>query len=326
MINRRKFLRALGVGAITPTIVFSDEGPKPALKRSRWEMLFANQEMAFPTMKPVPSAWSNDTITAAWIGQATVLINFYGTRIITDPVFSERIGISILGVTTFGPKRLMAPAMSIEELGPIDLILLSHAHMDHLDLPSLQQFSRKIPIVAAKNTPDVLDGLGAETVIEMDWEEVRTVLDLEIEALQVKHFGWRFPWEVDRSRGNFNRRSFNAYRITKNGRTIVFGGDTARQEFFRDVGERHRSVDLAIMPIGAYDPWKQNHCNPEEALEMASHMNAKVIFPIHWGTFIQSDEPTNEPIERLQKAVERSSMALAVRSHGETWTLDPKSA
>ncbi|MCK7488982.1 MAG: MBL fold metallo-hydrolase [Anaerotruncus sp.] len=175
----------------------------PELKRSRWEMLFGSPDMASAAIKPTPANWSNDTITAAWIGHATVLINFYGTRIITDPVFSERIGIDLMGFTTLGPKRLVAPALSIEELGPIDLILLSHAHMDHLDLPSLREFKRDIPVVVAKNTPDVLDGLGLKTVVEMDWGDVQHVLDLEIEALQVAA-GWRFPWEVDRSRGNFN--------------------------------------------------------------------------------------------------------------------------
>jgi len=322
MTTRRKFLRALGVSAVAPATLLIGQDKQPELKRSRLEMLFGSPETAVPVHKPTPLLWSDETITAAWIGHATVLLNFYGTKIITDPVFSDRIGLNLLGLTTLGPKRLVAPALTFEELPPIDLILLSHAHMDHLDLTSLEKFERNIPIVMAKNTSDVVDNLGRKQVVEMDWGQTMQVLDLEIEALPVKHFGWRFPWEVDRSRGNWSGRSFNAYRMKKNGKTIVFGGDTAYQEYFKDLGERGHTVDLAIMPIGAYDPWVMNHCNPEEALAMASHMNAKVFFPIHWGTFIQSDEPTNEPIERLHAAIPESGMELALSAHGETWAME----
>jgi L-ascorbate metabolism protein UlaG (beta-lactamase superfamily) len=321
MISRRKFLRALGIGTFVPGTVLSRQSENhPGLKRSRWELLFANPETVISKHKPDPGSWSDSTITAAWIGHATVLINFFGTKIITDPVFSERIGINVLGLTTVGPKRLVAPALSFEELPPIDLILLSHAHMDHLDLPTIQRFDSKIPIVMAKNTSDVIDGLSFRTVIEMDWGENQKVLDVAFEAVQVKHFGWRFPWEEDRSKGNWDGRSYNAYVISKNGKKIFFGGDTAYQEFFLELAKRKIEVDLAMMPIGAYDPWIRNHCNPEQAIRMAEFIQARHLMPIHWGTFIQSDEPTNEPIERFRKAIATSTSKLALDSHGQTWT------
>lgn len=321
MSTRRKFLAALGLGVVAPRILVGQEA-HPELKRSRWDMLFGSHETVEPEFHPDPSIWRDDTLTAAWIGHATVLINFYGTWIITDPVFSERIGLNFLGLFTLGPKRLIAPALAWEGLPPIDLILLSHAHMDHLDIRSLSKFKRDIPVVMAKNTVDVVENMAWKEVHEMDWGEIAKVGDVEIEALEVKHFGWRYPWEEDRSRGNWNGRSYNAYLLSKNGRHIVFGGDTAHQEYFRRVGERGIGIDLALMPIGAYDPWIFNHCNPEQAVAMADQMNAKRIMPIHWRTFIQSDEATMEPIRRFKAALADQPDRIALEAVGQTWTMD----
>ena len=300
-------------------------GQERQLKRSRWDLIFGGGETTKPRFKPEPSTWSDNTITAAWIGHSTVLINFYGTKIITDPVFSNRIGLNILGLASIGPKRLVEPALTIDELPPIDLILLSHAHMDHLDLPSLAQFKTEIPLVLSKNNADVIDGLSKKEVHELDWGEKTSVCGIEIEALQVKHFGWRWPWEEDRSRGNWSGRSYNAYLLKKNDKYILFGGDTSLQDFFRVFGERGITVEVAMMPIGAYDPWIQNHCNPEQAVAMANQANAKYIFPMHWGTFIQSDEPAMEPIERFKKALNATPGRIALESHGQTWILPEKS-
>lgn len=306
----------LGIG-VPATLL----GQEKQLKRSRWDLIFGGGETTKPKFKPDPSKWEDSTITAAWIGHSTILINFYGTKILTDPVFSNRIGLNVLGLATFGPKRLVEPSLTIEELPPIDLILLSHAHMDHLDLPSLEKFNRDIPIVISKNNADVIDGLGSKEVHELDWGEKGTVRDIEIEAIQVKHFGWRMPWEEDRSRGNWYGRSYNAYLLKKNAKYILFAGDSAIQEFFAAVGERGISVELAMMPIGAYDPWIANHCNPEQAVQLAGQLNAKYILPMHWGTFIQSDEPTAEPIERFKKALAATPERIALESHGQTWLL-----
>jgi L-ascorbate metabolism protein UlaG (beta-lactamase superfamily) len=296
-------------------------GQERQLKRSRWDLIFGGGEATIPNFKPEPSTWSNNTVTAAWIGHSTVLINFFGTKVITDPVFSTRIGLNVLGLASIGPKRLVEPALTIDELPPVDLIILSHAHMDHLDLPSLEQFNRDIPIVISKNNVDVIDGLASKEVHELDWGEKITVCGIEIEAIQVKHFGWRMPWEEDRSRGNWDGRSYNAYLLKKNGKYIFFAGDTASQDFFKAIGDRGITVEIAMMPIGAYDPWIQNHCNPEQAIAMADQVNAKYIFPMHWGTFIQSDEPTQEPIERFKRALAATPERIALESHGQTWML-----
>ncbi|MBI4548261.1 MAG: MBL fold metallo-hydrolase [Ignavibacteriae bacterium] len=319
MLSRRTFLSALGLSLLRSSKLFSDQEQR---KRSWKDIIFSDHEIAPAPERPHPASWDNSGLTVSWIGHATVLINFFGTTIITDPVFSDRIGINILNLFIIGQKRLVSPALAFEGLPPIDVILLSHPHMDHLDLPTLRRFKRTIPIVMAKNTSDILWRRGWKHIHEVDWGETMIMAGVSIEALKVKHFGWRYPWEQDRSRGNWKGRSFNAYLLSKNGRNIVFGGDTAYHEYFKQLAERNISIDLAMMPIGAYDPWVFAHANPEQAVAMATHMNAAHILPIHWGTFTLSYEPTNEPIERLQNALTKHSPKLALERIGQTWKID----
>jgi len=316
MPSRRKFLSTLGLALASTQILLARDQRQ---RRTRWEMMTNDEPVQPPPLRPDPLVWDDSSITAAWIGHATVLINFFGTRIITDPVFSERIGLNVANLFTIGPKRLVAPAMAFEDLPPIDLILVSHAHMDHLDTPSLRKFDRSIPIVMAKNTVDLIEDIGFQAIYELDWGQWTEASGVRIEAMEVKHFGWRFPWENDRSRGSSEGRSYNAYLISKDGKNIVFGGDTAYHEKFKSLTERRISIDLAIMPIGAYDPWIHNHANPEQALEMTNHMGSYYMLPIHWNTFIQSEEPTAEPMERLHRAASHTPERIVLDRIGQTW-------
>jgi L-ascorbate metabolism protein UlaG (beta-lactamase superfamily) len=313
--SRRKFLTALGLSLAGAPLALKAEGTR----RTRWEMLTHDEEPVAPIHRPDPRQWSDDEITVAWIGHATVLINFFGTWIITDPVLLERIGLNVAGLFTVGPRRLVLPALTFEELPQIDLILLSHAHMDHLDIPTLRKFHRSTPIVIAKNTLDVVEDLGFQQLYELDWGEWTKAADVRIEALEVTHFGWRYPWEKDRSKGFHEGRSYNAYLLTKNGRSVLFGGDTAYHERFRVLKERDIPLELAIMPIGAYDPWIRAHASPEQALAMADQMGAYHVLPIHWSTFIQSEEPTSEPIERMKKAAAAQQDRIVIDAIGKTW-------
>ncbi len=318
MTTRRKFLAKIGLALLFVKQVFAQEGQR----RPRFmEMMLQHRDAADPAARPDPKSWDPSTITAAWLGHATVLLNFVGTTILTDPVFSDRIGVRILGLTTLGPQRLVNPPLQPEDLPPIDLILLSHAHMDHLDFPSLRRLNHATPVVMAKNTSDLLRQRGWSNVRELDWGETLSIAGVELEALQVRHFGWRFPWEQDRSRGAWNGRSFNAYRITKNGKHVVFGGDTAYQEYFKRLAERNIPIELAMLPIGAYDPWIHAHASPEQAVQMAEHMNARAILPLHWNTYTLSYEPQKEPIERLKAALQGNSPLLALDDTGKTWKM-----
>jgi L-ascorbate metabolism protein UlaG (beta-lactamase superfamily) len=248
----------------------------------------------------------------AWLGHATVLVDFYGIRILTDPVLGSHVGVS-LGIATIGPKRFVSPALTVHELPPIDMVLLSHAHMDHMDLPTLGRFPKNTFTVTAKDTLDVLSGTGLN-VTELAWNEHTTYRaphgELSIEAVEVKHWGQRWPSE--RSRG------YNGYVLRREGKALLFAGDTALTSAFNQI-KSLGPYEVAIMPIGAYRPWIWNHCTPEQAVEMANQAGAKYILPVHHQTFRLSDEPRNEPIERLVAALAREPERLALRQIGHTF-------
>lgn len=278
-----------------------------------------NREI-YPAFKPEPFNWSDEEISVAWIGHSTVYINFYGYRIITDPVLFAKVGIYMLGYI-YGPSRLTAPALTIEEIPKPDLILLSHAHMDHTDYKTLKEFTAMYPgeidCITAYNTADVTSSLEWKSQKEMDWGQELVTEHLRIKALEVRHFGWRYPWERDRSRGFMdNGRSYNAYILERNGKKILFGGDTAMTDLFKKSGE---SADIAIMPVGAYNPWLRNHCTPEEALQMAKDLNAEIFIPIHCNTLKQGMEPFHEPLTRLRKAHNDFGIKLGLDNIGQTY-------
>lgn len=272
--------------------------------------------------KPDISSWNDKKISLCWIGHSTFFVNFYGTKILTDPVFSNRIGLYAL-ITNLGPKRIVAPAVRAEEIPPPDLILLSHAHFDHLDYPTLKYFSEKYPhkitVITSYKTKDIFEELPFERIIELDWDESIEIKSLRVKAIQVKHFGWRYPWENDRSKGFKNGRSYNSYILEKNGKKILFAGDTAYTELFKPYSSEN--IEIAMMPIGAYNPWRFTHCNPEEALKMADDMNAKYFVPMHTRTFPHGREPFDEPNQWLKSSAPRYKTKIALYEVGETFTL-----
>lgn len=238
------------------------------------------------------------------LGHSSVLINLFGTIILTDPVLSDRVGIELFG-KTIGIDRYTSPILDVWDIPQPDIILLSHAHFDHTDLPTLRRFAAAYPdsitVVCAKNTRDVIDNLAWKRVHELDWDEELSLGITKIRGLEVVHNGWRCPWERDRANGyTSSGRSYNAYFIEQSGIKLVFGGDTA----FTATFERLRSdgVNVAMMPIGAYQGYESLHCTPEQALQMATAMNAEYIVPMHFGTFYQSNEEPHEPLERLLTA------------------------
>lgn len=261
-----------------------------------------------------------ERIWACWVGHSTVLIKLGEKWVLTDPVFADVVGLNILGLR-IGPRRILPPAITLEELPMPDVVLLSHAHMDHTDRWSLERLSSKWPsqisVITASNTLDVISDLPWKSCNEMDWGDCVSEGGITVRAHQVKHNGWRFPGERCRSNGyRKTGRSYNAYEIEYDGARIVFGGDTAYTTAFSHI---RPDVDLAVMPIGAYEGYSTHHCNPEEALAMTEMMRARAIMPIHHLTFKQSAEPIREPLHRLIKAVDHRRMHVAARLPGNTY-------
>jgi L-ascorbate metabolism protein UlaG (beta-lactamase superfamily) len=194
------------------------------------------------------------------------------------------------------------------------VVLLSHAHMDHLDLPTLRRFAGKVQTVTARDTGDLLNGVRLRDATALGWGEDATIRcaqgELRVEAFEVKHWGQRWPSEQP--------RGYNGYILRREGKALIFGGDTAFTPVFASLKSRG-PFEAAIMPIGAYRPWIRNHCTPEEALDMANAAGARYLVPMHHQTFKLSDEPMNEPIERLQAALEHEPERLALRQVGESF-------
>jgi L-ascorbate metabolism protein UlaG (beta-lactamase superfamily) len=312
-LSRRRFLQLSAVGAAgTAAWVSTSQQWTPKFIRERFSEIGLDVQQA--RHKPAPNKWSDQNITASWLGHSTVLINFYGLTILTDPVLFRRVGAD-LGFGTLGPKRRVAAALGSKEVPPVDLALLSHAHLDHFDMPSLKTLRPETKVVTAHRTADLLSGTKvAKNAKELSWGQKTVVKtghgEIEVEAFQVKHWGAR--WRHDTYRG------YNGYILSRGGKKVIFGGDTALCTGFSEIKNKG-PFELACMPIGAYNPWIYSHCNPEQAVRMANEAGAKHILPIHHYTFRFGRECCTEPIERLQEALKQEPERLALKEAGETF-------
>ena len=316
--NRRKWLRyslvgtgaAAGLGALW---FCTTDRRRPRFFR---QMIADTWHIPEPApAKPQPATWKDDQITLAWLGHATVLINFYGLKILTDPVFSDRVGLDFsLGVV--GPKRQMQPALRMLELPPVDLVLVSHAHYDHLDIPSLLKLEPNTQVVTAKDTSDIYEPTRFKNIVELGWGDRQNLRlakgAVEIQAFEVNHWGQRWP--------QAQPRGYNGYIIRRENIALLFGGDTAYTNTFDGI-RSHGPFEIGIMPIGAYNPWIKAHCTPEQAVEMANRAGARYLVPIHHRCFRLSDEPMEEPIQRFEAALAAEKERIALRNTGETFVL-----
>jgi L-ascorbate metabolism protein UlaG (beta-lactamase superfamily) len=261
---------------------------------------------------PAPERWADNAITLAWLGHATVLINFYGMRILTDPTFFPRIGVS-LGLGTLGPQRLIGCALTPDAVPDIDLLLVTHAHFDHLDTPSLAAVRGDPAVVMAQGTSDLLPRRRTAGIHELRWRESARIRsprgDAQVHAVEVRHWGARVQRDT--------WRGYTGFVVEREGRRLLIGGDTADTPVFRE----HRQLgpfDAAIMPIGAYDPWIRHHCTPEQAVRMADAAGGRLFVPIHHQSFRLSREPVREPIERAEAMLANEAGRLALRDIGQT--------
>src|SRR5207253_5354683 len=265
--------------------------------------------------RPTADTWSNENLSTAWIGHSTVLINFCGVTILTDPVLFPRIGIR-LPFLTIGPKRLTEPALTFAELPPIDLVVLSHAHFDHIDRRTLKLFPASTRVITASRTRDLLRGTKFCEVIELGWNESVRLTPrgraIEIRAFRPKHWGARLQYDV--------HRGYNSYVISRNDRRIIYGSDTAMTDAFAKLNDG-APYDLAIMGISAYDPWIWAHSTPEQAVAMADAAGARFIMPVHYQTFGLRVGPFREPIEGFSGVLAKTPERIGLREIGETFVL-----
>lgn len=280
---------------------------------------------AFPLAAPdlrIPRADAGDC-RVTWIGHSTCLLQIGALNILTDPVWSGRAS----PVRWAGPARVVPAAVPLEALPPIDLVLLSHNHYDHFDVATIRELARRQPAArwaVPLGLAAPLAALGITAEPEFDWWDARRLETaagpLTLTATPAQHFSARSP--LDR-----NATLWCGWSIALGARRVFFAGDTGLHPEFQRIGERCGPFDLALMPIGAYDPrWfmRPIHMNPEEAVtayQALAGATAPVFVPIHWGTFKLTDEPLDEPPARLRRAWRERGLdegRLWVLAHGET--------
>lgn len=221
-----------------------------------------------------------------WLGHAGFLLQMGGRNILIDPVWALWLGPL---------KRVSHPSLAAMDLPYIDLVLITHAHMDHLHLPSLRSIASGQPIIVPQGVGNLVKSCAFSRVIEMDYWQTQRVADLDITFAPMKHWGARFIHDT--------YRKFGGYLVSDGRKTVFHCGDSSLFDGFRQVAVRS-SVDIALMPIGAYQPpsGRPVHMNPEEALEAFDMLAARTMVPMHYGTFPISGEPIHEPEERLRRA------------------------
>ena len=243
---------------------------------------------------------------ACWIGHATWAFRLGGQLVVIDPVWSTTLS----GVV----RRLVPPGVALAEMPAIDLVLVTHDHRDHMDLPTLAKLpDRATYIVPLGNGPRIKH----TNVIELDWWQTRQVGQLEITLVPARHWSMREPW-------NRNSTLWGGYVVRGPEGTVYHSGDTAWGDHFAEIGQRITGIDWAMLPIGAYSPrWfmASQHVNPDEAIAGFEALGAKHMLAMHWGTFKLTDEATGEPRERtLARWAERgmSPERLWILDVGET--------
>ncbi|MDD5261048.1 MAG: MBL fold metallo-hydrolase [Methylacidiphilales bacterium] len=244
----------------------------------------------FPVLKP-------GQFCITWIGHASFLIQTHNHNILIDPNWANWLLVI---------RRLRHAGLAIQHLPDIDLVLITHAHFDHLNRRTLRNIASRQPILVPSGVAGLVHGLGFEKVHEMDWWQTLEFKDLKITFTPAKHWGARTLLD--------NHRKYGGFVIEYAGRSAYHGGDSAYFEGFKEIGTRF-APEIALLPIGAYQPpsFRDNHMGPEEALDAFVDLHSKIFIPMHYGTYRLSYEPMHEPPQRLMKAAAALNLLHQIR-------------
>ena len=277
----------------------------------------------FPMVKPDLEALARQQtgLSATWIGHATVLLKLGGLTILTDPMFSERA----FAVQFAGPRRKVPPALQVHELPRIDVVLISHNHYDHLDRHSILALNRQAggpPLfLVPLGLKPWLEEQGVSHARELDWWDKTELAGVQLHLVPVQH------WSA-RSLNDRMRTLWGGWMLKAGGQQagqVFFAGDTGYSKDFRDIHQRFGPVDLALIPVGAYEPrWfmRRQHVDPPEAVQIHRDLQARQSIGIHWGSFELTDEALDEPPRALARALQQAGEPAGnfiVLRHGETW-------
>jgi len=231
-------------------------------------------------------------LRTTWLGHSTVLLELDGRRVLTDPVFGRRIG----PVSFVGPKRFHPTPATVDELPPLDAVLISHDHFDHLCRPTIEALAgTRVPIVTALGVGDHLERYGVDPAVitELDWHESAVVGGVRFTATPSQHFSGR-------SLLGRNRTLWASWVIESERHKVFFSGDTGLTPQFTEIGHAHGPFDLVMLEVGAFHPsWGAIHLGPENALTAFSMLGGGTLLPVHWGTFNLGLHVWDEPAETL---------------------------
>jgi L-ascorbate metabolism protein UlaG (beta-lactamase superfamily) len=244
-----------------------------------------------------------------------------GLNVLTDPVWSERVS----PVRWAGPRRVRAPGLAFERLPPVHLVLVSHSHYDHMDLATLRRLERHFrPLfLTGLGNGRLLRSQGLRRVEELDWwHRFDTGAGVEVTMTPARHFSRRGLFDT-------NRSLWGGFLLRDGRRKVYFAGDSAYGPHFAEIGRRAGGVDVALLPIGAYEPrWfmHSNHVNPDEAVRVHLDVDSRQSVAMHFGTFQLTDEPIDEPVRALGEALARHGVPgqhFRVPRFGETLVFPP---
>jgi N-acyl-phosphatidylethanolamine-hydrolysing phospholipase D len=269
----------------------------------------------------IPRA-SPDLLTISWVGHTSFLIQLAGLNILTDPMWSDRAS----PVQFAGPRRWVAPAIDFDRLPPIDVVILSHDHYDHLDSSTVSRLAARYPAAswcAPLGLADFLHHRNVRNITERDWWDESTFGELSLTCVPAKHFSGR-------TLGKRNNTLWCGWVLRSANRSLFFAGDTALHPEFETIGKRCGPFDMAILPIGAYEPrWFMGavHMNPDDCIDAVGQLDRGqrgkrlITTAAHWGTFKLTDEPMDEPPGRMRQlwnVAGRNGEDLWIMRHGET--------
>ena len=266
-----------------------------------------------------PPALDSAAAVVTFIGHATFLIQTAAGNILTDPMYSERAS----PLTWAGPRRVRQPGVRFDDLPPISTVLLSHNHYDHCDLPTLRLLAKRFDpvVVTPLGNGRLVRSVGMRHVEELDWWQDATVGVLPISLTPAQHFSARTPFDR-------NRALWGGFALNADHARIVFAGDTAYADFFAEIRRRLGPIDLALLPIGAYEPrWFMQavHMNPAEAVQAHLDLEASQSIAMHFGTFQLTTEGIDDPPRALHEACRARNVPLSrfrLLGFGESVRLD----
>jgi N-acyl-phosphatidylethanolamine-hydrolysing phospholipase D len=283
------------------------DGPRKPVRAAVTLPFFGRRMMGFlrkadgvpeAVTDPLAELGRHSEATVTWLGHATVLLRHDGVRYLTDPAWAERAGP--LGIV--GARRLVPPAFPLAALPPLDFVVISHNHYDHLDLAALEELHRLQPelrFFVPLGNAALLRGAGIGSVHELDWGETARVRDVTVHCLPSQHWSARGPFDE-------NEALWSSWAVVGAARRVYFSGDTGAFPGFAAIGRRLGPFHLAALPIGAYEPAEMMqpvHLNPEETVEAALALRAERTLGVHWGTYDLTDEPLGEPPVRFRAAL-----------------------